>query len=123
MQSIIIEEYPLEDLTELEKFYPLIEFQREERVYLMKLLQETIEKLDSSKSVKKLPQYIKSQENIRELNTKKLEILNSINVAHEQRDIVLMDELVDKLVSLNYYINQEIENRIELVQSLGKRPS
>lgn len=123
MQSIIIEEYPLEDLTELEKFYPLIEFQREERVYLMKLLQETIEKLDSSKSVKKLPQYIKSQENVRELNTKKLEILNSINVAHEQRDIVLMDELVDKLVSLNYYINQEIENRIELVQSLGKRPS
>ncbi|MBP2028236.1 Skp family chaperone for outer membrane proteins [Acetoanaerobium pronyense] len=123
MQSIIIEEYPLEDLTELEKFYPLIEFQREERVYLMKLLQETIEKLDSSKSVKKLPQYIKSQENVRELNTKKLEIHNSINVAHEQRDIVLMDELVDKLVSLNYYINQEIENRIELVQSLGKRPS
>lgn len=123
MQSIIIEEYPLEDLTELEKFYPLIEFQREEKVYLMKLLQETIEKLDSSKSVKKLPQYIKSQENVRELNTKKLEILNSINVAHEQRDIVLMDELVDKLVSLNYYINQEIENRIELVQSLGKRPS
>jgi len=123
MQSVIIEEYPLEDLTELEKFYPLIEFQREEKVYLMKLLQETIEKLDSSKSVKKLPQYIKSQENVRELNTKKLEILNSINVAHEQRDIVLMDELVDKLVSLNYYINQEIENRIELVQSLGKRPS
>ena len=123
MQSIIIEEYPLEDLTELEKFYPLIEFQREEKVYLMKLLQETIEKLDSSKSVKKLPQYIKSQENVRELNTKKLEILNSINVAHEKRDIVLMDELVDKLVSLNYYINQEIENRIELVQSLGKRPS
>ena len=123
MQSVIIEEYPLEDLTELEKFYPLIEFQREEKVYLMKLLQETIEKLDSSKSVKKLPQYIKSQENVRELNTKKLEILNSINVAHEKRDIVLMDELVDKLVSLNYYINQEIENRIELVQSLGKRPS
>lgn len=123
MQSVIIEEYPLEDLTELEKFYPLIEFQREEKVYLMKLLQETIEKLDSSKSVKKLPQYIKSQENVRELNTKKLEILNSINVTHEQRDIVLMDELVDKLVSLNYYINQEIENRIELVQSLGKRPS
>lgn len=123
MQSLIIEKYPLEDLTELEKFYPLIEFQREERTYLMKLLQETIEKLDSSKSVKKLPQYIKSQENVRELNTKKLEILNSINIAHEQRDIVLMDELVDKLVSLNYYINQEIENRIELVQSLGKRPS
>lgn len=123
MNTMVFEEYPLEDLTEIEKFYPLIEFQREERVYLMKVLQEALDKLDLSKKIKSYPRYIESQDKVRDFNTEKLDVLNKINQAHDSKDIILMDDLVDKLISINYHINQEIEKRIEFVQSLGEKPS